>query len=360
MARVSLDGVSKHFGAVKAVDGLTLEVGDGELLVLLGPSGCGKSTILRTIAGLETPTSGTVRIGDRDVTSVPAGRRDVAMVFQNFALFPHMDVADNIGFGLVARHVRGPEVRRRVAEAAEVVGCADLLGRRPHELSGGERQRVALARALVREPAVFLLDEPLSNLDAQLRVAMRAELQRLHRRLGATMLHVTHDQYEGLSMADRLAVLRDGALQQIGTPDEVYRSPVNRFVASFVGSPPITLIPAEIAADGLVAGPFAFAIDDVLAHPNAPRLAGRRLEVGFRPENIRLAPPLAGVRAEVQIVETGGSDTFLHLAAGDRTLVFKPLAALRPRVGQELWIEASLDECYIFDADTGATLIHPS
>jgi len=249
MAGLSLAGVGKSYGSVLALRGLDLEVAEGELMVLVGPSGCGKTTTLRVVSGLEAATEGSVRIGDRDVTALPPAERNVSMVFQTYALFPHMTVARNVGFGLAARGLPSDERRRRVEEAAALVGCGALLDRRPFQLSGGERQRVALARALVREPDVFLLDEPLSNLDAQLRAHMRAELKRLQRRLATTALYVTHDQVEALTLGDRVAVLREGALQQVGTPDEVYRRPANRFVARFMGA--ADFLPVE-RRDGLL------------------------------------------------------------------------------------------------------------
>ncbi|HET9508035.1 MAG TPA: ABC transporter ATP-binding protein, partial [Gaiellaceae bacterium] len=236
MSGLALEGVTKRFGDVGALAGLDLDVRAGELLVVLGPSGCGKTTLLRLVAGLEEPTAGRILIGGRDVTAVRPGRRNVSMVFQSYALFPHLSVAENIGFGLLVRDVPKAEAARRVRAAAVSVGCEELLERRPHELSGGERQRVALARALVREPDVFLFDEPLSNLDADLRVQMRAELRLLHERVGGTTVHVTHDQVEALVLGDRVAVLRAGVLQQVGTPEEIWSRPANRFVARFVGT----------------------------------------------------------------------------------------------------------------------------
>ena len=246
MAAVAWTGVRKDYDGVAALRGIDLEAAAGELLAVLGPSGSGKSTLLRVTAGLEPVTAGGVSIGGRDVTRVSPGRRNVAMVFQTYALFPHLDVAENIGFGLEAREVPRRERRGRIIEAARVVGCSDLLDRRPAELSGGERQRVALARALVRDPDVFLLDEPLSNLDAQLRAQMRTELKELQRRVGATMVYVTHDQVEALTLGDRLAVLRAGSLHQVGTPDEVFERPADRFVAGFVGTPAMNFLPARL------------------------------------------------------------------------------------------------------------------
>ena len=317
---------------------MNLEIEEGELLVLLGPSGSGKTTVLRVVAGLEEPTSGTVWIGGRDVTRVPAAQRNVSMVFQGFALFPHLSVADNIGFGLRARRVERGVARAQVAAAAEIVGCANLLGRRPSELSGGERQRVALARALVREPELFLLDEPLSHLDAQLRVQMRSELRRLHERVGATTMYVTHDQMEGLMLGDRLAVLHGGALQQVGTPDEIYDRPANRFVATFVGTPPMNMLPV---VDGR-AGPFSV---------EAP--LGRTVDAGIRPEHIVLG---VGAPLPVQAVEAAGAETFIHLGWTGGTIVVRTGPGVRPRVGDAVPVSVNPAHVRLFDASTGVAL----
>jgi ABC-type sugar transport system ATPase subunit len=314
--------VEKAFDGVRALAGVDLEAVDGELLVVLGPSGCGKSTLLRAIAGLEAVDAGSILIGARDVTGVPPGRRNVSMVFQSYALFPHLTAAENIGFGLEVREVAKREVRERVAQAAKLVGCEDLLARRPAQLSGGERQRVALARALVREPDVFLLDEPLSNLDAELRVEMRAELKALHARVGATMVYVTHDQTEALTLGDRIAVMRAGTMEQVGTPDEVWRRPVNRFVARFVGSPPMNVI-----ADG----------------------HGR--ELGIRPEHVRLGE--SGQAAEVTLVEPIGSEAFVHLLAGGLRLIARVDADARPAVGDTVHVALPVEHRHHFDVVTG-------
>ena len=353
MAALTFAGVRKDYGEVRALRGLDLEVRDGEFIVLVGPSGCGKTTILRLAAGLEAATGGTISIGSRDVTKVPPAERKVSMVFQTYALFPHLTVSENIGFGLAARRVPREERRREVLRAAETVGCADLLARRPHQLSGGERQRVALARALVRHPDVFLLDEPLSNLDAQLRVEMRAELRRLHQRVGATMVYVTHDQVEALTMGDRVAVLREGLVQQVGPPDEIYRRPTNRFVAGFIGSPAMNFLPASFDADAgrLHAGPFAIVAPDL-----APRLAGRRLEVGIRPEHVVVRHDESGARAEVQIAESTGSETFLHLVAAGHRLIARVEPDLRPAPGTVLHVDARAGGVYVFDEESGAAL----
>jgi ABC-type sugar transport system ATPase subunit len=343
-------GVRKDYGEVRALDDLDLEARAGELLVLVGPSGSGKSTALRVAAGLEPVTSGRVTIGGRDVTEVPPGRRNVSMVFQSYALFPHLTAAENIGFGLRARGVRGREAAERVAEAARIVGCAELLERRPFELSGGERQRVALARALVRDPAVFLLDEPLSNLDAQLRVETRAELKRLHERLGRTTVYVTHDQVEALTMGDRVAVLHRGALQQLDTPDEVYRRPANRFVARFVGSPAMNLLAGTIEDDAVHAGPFSFPRSEL------PPLDGRPVEIGIRPEHLALGDETSPVQAVVRLVETAGNETFLHLGAAGLELVARTGPDVRPAVGSAIGVRTSPSVVHVFNADTGVAI----
>jgi ABC-type sugar transport system ATPase subunit len=347
LAGLELVDVHKRYGEVAALRGLDLTVEEGELLVLVGPSGCGKTTALRAAAGLEEVTEGTIRIGGRDVTQKPPAARNVAMVFQSYALFPHLSVAENIGFGLRARRVARTETRERVGRAAAVVGCETLLERKPHELSGGERQRVALARALVREPDVFLLDEPLSNLDAQLRVEMRAELRRLHDRLGATMVYVTHDQVEALTMGDRVAVLREGVLQQVAAPDDVYRRPANRFVATFVGSPAMNVLPARVEDGRLRAGPFSFELP-----ANAD---GRRLEVGIRPEHLAIVPE--GARAVVELVEPAGNETFVHLDADGVALVARLEPDRAPTVGSSARVAVSVPgRVHVFDAETGEAL----
>jgi multiple sugar transport system ATP-binding protein len=299
---------------------------------VLGPSGSGKSTLLRLVAGLEEPDAGTVGIRGRDVTRVPPGRRNVSMVFQSYALFPHMTVAENIGFGLVVRGAGKDEARERVGDAAAVVGCDAFLERRPAELSGGERQRVALARALVRDPDVFLLDEPLSNLDAELRARMRSELKALHRRVGATMLYVTHDQVEALMLGDRIAVLRDGELRQVGTPDEIWSAPADRFVARFVGVPGMNVVPA--------AGPLRL-----------DGLPERPLELGVRPEHVRLGAD--GVEATVELVEPVGSDALVHLRAGSAALLARVPAVLRPVEGERVRVAVRREDVHLFDAGTG-------
>ncbi len=328
MSRIALDRVRKRFGETTALDGVDLEARDGELLVVVGPSGCGKSTLLRCVAGLEAVDEGTIRIGDRDVTQVRPAARNVSMVFQSYALFPHLTVRENIAFGLVVREEPKQVVRERVAEASELVGVVDFLERRPYELSGGERQRVALARALVRRPDAFLLDEPLSNLDAGTRVQMRTELRRLHREIGSTMVHVTHDQVEALTLGDRIAVLDAGRVRQVGTPDEVYGRPRDRFVAGFLGSPAMNFLGHEAASrfyeipEGTV--------------------------LGVRPEHVRLGKD--GVPTRVDLVEVAGSDAYVHL---DRGLVARVPAHSRPAEGAAVGAGFDREATHLFDESTG-------
>ena len=349
MAGLVYAAVRKDYGETAALRGLDLEVTDGELLVLVGPSGSGKSTALRLAAGLEEVTAGTVHIGDRDVTWLAPARRNVAMVFQNYALFPHLTVAENIGFGLRARGMPRNATAGAVKDAALTVGCDALLARKPHELSGGERQRVALARALARRPDVFLLDEPLSNLDAQLRVDTRAELKRLHTTLGTTMVHVTHDQLEALTLGTRVAVIDEGVLQQVGPPAEIYARPSNRFVARFVGSPSMNLMPAALEDGVLRAGPFAF-------DPEAFQLGKGALELGVRPEHVEVERQGSGAPAVVDVVEAAGNETFVHMIASATRIVARvsPELALEP--GAPVFLAVAARNIYMFDGESGVTL----
>ena len=353
---VVLRGVGKRFGDVVALQPMDLEVRPGELMVLVGPSGCGKSTLLRLIAGLETPTSGEVWIGGRRVDEVEPGARDVAMVFQSYALYPHMTVARNLGFGLRVRGTPRPELERRVAETAAALGLGDLLERKPGQLSGGQRQRVALGRAMVRDPGVFLFDEPLSNLDAELRLRTRDEIAALHRRLGTTMIFVTHDQVEALSLGERVAVMDRGRLQQVGTPDEVYRRPHNLFVAGFVGSPPINRMPLSRDDGGrLAGGPFA------LAGPAGPD----RATLAVRPEDLAVAGPgeadgdasggstrTGDFRATVLRVEALGSEQRVHLdGPGDAAWVARASPALRVASGDRVSVSVDWERSHLFGPD---------
>jgi multiple sugar transport system ATP-binding protein len=311
MAGIVLDGVTKVFGDdVIAVNDVSLRIGDGEFMVLVGPSGCGKSTILRILAGLEDVTAGEVYIEDRQVTDLPPKDRDIAMVFQNYALYPHMTVRQNLGFGLKLRHEKKDEVARRVDEAAGILGLEPLMERKPAELSGGQRQRVAMGRAMVREPQAFLMDEPLSNLDAKLRVQMRASLAALHDRLKTTTVYVTHDQVEAMTLGDRVAVLRDGVLQQVDTPQNLYNNPANLFVAAFMGSPPMNLVEAQVAGDKMS---FAGFTVPVRPTPALQRFDGRSVILGIRPSDIEdtavwANDDLPSIDVRVDVTEELGSE----------------------------------------------------
>ncbi|MGK5671963.1 ABC transporter ATP-binding protein [Micromonospora sp. URMC 106] len=337
---LALAGVSAAYRGSTVLHEVDLTVARGELLVVLGPSGAGKSTVLRVVAGLEPVTAGRVRIAGRDVTADRPGRRNVSMVFQSYALFPHLTVAENIAFGLEVRDTPRAVARDRARAAAEAVGCAALLQRRPGQLSGGERQRVALARALVREPDVFLLDEPLSNLDLALRVEMRAELRALHDRLGATMVHVTHDQTEALVLADRIAVLRDGRIEQVGTPDEIWRTPASTFVARFVGSPAMNLLPAHGPVRPSGAAPV-------------PVGGAEELRIGFRPEAVTL-DAAEGADAAVDRVEVVGEDAYAYLTlAGGHPVVARVPAARRPERGAAVRVGVRWPDVHVFHAGSG-------
>ena len=319
---IELEAIRKEFaGGVVAVDDLSLEVVEGEFMVLVGPSGCGKSTTLRMVAGLEEVTRGRIRIGGRDVTDLPPRKRDIAMVFQNYALYAHMSVRDNIGFGLKMAGVPKAELAAKVAEAADVLGMTELLGRKPRQLSGGQRQRVAMGRAIVREPTAFLMDEPLSNLDAKLRVEMRGEITSLQRRIGTPTLYVTHDQTEAMTMGDRVAILRDGVLEQLGTPAELYERPVNVFVASFIGSPAMNLIAGRCASEGgrpvVRFGKSRLSVPDSVASRCAelPSFVGRRIYVGIRPEDFRASTRMGGddaIEVHVTRAESLGAELFVY------------------------------------------------
>jgi multiple sugar transport system ATP-binding protein len=306
---IALSGVTKRFGAVVAVNAVHLTVEEGEFMVLVGPSGCGKTTLLRMIAGLEDVTEGRIAIGGRDVTDVPPRDRDVAMVFQNYALYPHMTARENLGYGLRMRKIQKSEIRRRVEEVARMLGLEELLDRKPAQLSGGQRQRVAMGRAIAREPAAFLMDEPLSNLDAKLRVDMRAQLSRLHERLGVTTVYVTHDQIEAMTLGQRVAVMRDGRIQQAGEPRVLYREPANLFVAAFIGSPSMNLVEAAVDGDTVSFAGFTLPLD----RDRRPRRAGSgRVIVGIRPESFEDAAfaerGLPQIEVEVGVLEDLGAD----------------------------------------------------
>jgi multiple sugar transport system ATP-binding protein len=372
MAAIELTDVTKAFGSVKAVDDISLEIGDGEFLVLVGPSGCGKSTLLRMIAGLEETTAGRISIGDRDVTDLAPRARDIAMVFQSYALYPHMTVRQNLGYGLKARRTPKDEIARRVGEVAELLGLADLLDRRPSQLSGGQRQRVAMGRAIVRQPQAFLLDEPLSNLDAKLRVGMRASLAQLHQRLGVTTVYVTHDQTEAMTLGQRVAVMRDGHILQCDTPQVLYARPDNVFIAAFIGSPAMNLVEASYDGETLRFGQYSIPVR------NAPRRD--RLILGIRPEAFRAgasAQGLPSITARVEVVEELGSDTHLFFFVDappmtaevlesaseegfltvDQALFTARVDAGAPvAVGSVVELAVDVDRLHYFDADSGARL----
>jgi multiple sugar transport system ATP-binding protein len=358
MAGVTFDRVRKAYGGTVVVPDLSLTVADGEFLVLVGPSGCGKSTALRMIAGLEEVTAGRLLIGDRVVNHLAPGDRNVAMVFQSYALYPHMSAYDNLAFGL--RNVRTPaaEVDRRVREAARMLDLEGLLARKPRQLSGGQRQRVALGRALVRDPAVFLMDEPLSNLDAKLRVATRAEILKLHQRVGTTFVYVTHDQVEAMTMGDRIAVMDAGEVQQVGTPEELYTRPVNLFVAGFIGSPSMNLLTVDPdTVEGkrvLRAGALVIEADE-----ESLRLVGEHgtLVAGFRPENLETSlagrPAGATMTATVEVVEYLGDEQLVHCAVGDTAFVAKlGVDVLRPAPGELLTLSVPRERFMLFDPES--------
>ncbi len=368
MSSVVLKNVVKQFGSVAAVDNLSIEIQDKEFAVLVGSSGCGKTTALRMIAGLETVSSGQIYIGDTLVNDLAPKDRDIAMVFQNYALYPHMNVRDNMGFGLKIRQLTKEEIDTRVEEAADILGIRDLLDRKPKELSGGQRQRVAVGRAIVRKPKVFLFDEPLSNLDAKLRVAMRAEISKLHRRLEATIIYVTHDQVEAMTMADRIFIMNKGVLQQTGVPLEVYAHPVNRFVAGFIGSPGMNFIDVTLIVENGVM--FIDAGDFRLKVPQAFRAdleayVGRPVVLGVRPEDIAAHDPATSpggdgnvLKACADVVETLGSELFVYLTSGTHSLVARMAVPERLlQVGQALEVILKLSKIHIFDKETSRTIV---
>jgi multiple sugar transport system ATP-binding protein len=344
-----------------AVDNINFHVDDKEFLVLVGPSGCGKTTALRLLAGLEEISSGEIKIGDRVVNDVAPKDRDIAMVFQSYALYPHLSVYDNMAFGLKLRKVNKDEIKRRVMEAADVLGITDLLQRKPRQLSGGQRQRVAVGRAIVREPKVFLFDEPLSNLDAKLRVQMRAEISKLHQRLQTTFIYVTHDQTEAMTMATRIAVINKGKLQQIDTPQNLYDHPGNLFVAGFIGSPAMNFFPGKLRKDGdkivVDTGDFVVPIPAAKAAPYKTH-TDKDIIFGIRPENIHDAdfvPPnidAEKVAVKVDVTELMGNEIFLYLISGKNTFVARVDPRSKLRVGQQAQVMFDMDNFHIFDAST--------
>jgi len=363
MAQVVMRSLNKKYDEVHAVKDVNLEIGDKEFVVLVGPSGCGKTTTLRMVAGLESITSGRILIDEQVVNDLAPMDRDIAMVFQNYALYPHMSVYDNMAFGLKMRKFDKPEIDKRVKEAAEILGIQDYLRRKPRQLSGGQRQRVALGRAIVRHPRVFLFDEPLSNLDAKLRVQMRVELKKLHERLGTTAIYVTHDQVEAMTLGDRVVVMRDGWVQQVGDPMELYNTPANRFVAGFIGSPAMNF--ATVRLEGENGSLWAVGEGIRLKVPAAlmPRLAahaGKSVTFGIRPEDLHVAnggdPAELTVDATVEVVERLGSEILLDVAVGSATMVASVEPTVRARVHDRLPLAVDPERLHFFDLDSESAI----
>jgi sn-glycerol 3-phosphate transport system ATP-binding protein len=352
MAKVHITDVRKSYGDVEVIHGISIDVADGEFIVIVGPSGCGKSTLLRMVAGLEAITAGEIVIGDRVVNRLEPKDRDIAMVFQNYALYPHMSVFDNMAYGLRIRGLSKSDIDQRVRRAADILELGPLLERKPRQLSGGQRQRVAMGRAIVREPAAFLFDEPLSNLDAKLRVQMRFEIQKLHRRLGTTSLYVTHDQVEAMTLAHRMIVMNAGRAEQVGTPMEVYENPATVFVAGFIGSPAMNFMSGVSEGDGRVA------LDGSGTVPVGMSLqAGRKLTIGVRPEHLSpSAPSAASIVGSVEMIEALGADTLVHVAVAGRPVIARLPHGAPAVVGEPMPLATRPDRIYVFDSETGARL----
>ena len=351
MSHIDINSVVKSYGDVDVIHGIDVHIEKGEFAVLVGPSGCGKSTLLRMIAGLEDITDGEISVGGRVVNNLAPKDRDIAMVFQNYALYPHMTVAQNMGYSLRIKGVPKAQIAETVGQAAAILGLEDLLDRRPTQLSGGQRQRVAMGRAIVRDPAVFLFDEPLSNLDAKLRVKMRAEIKTLHRRLQNTTIYVTHDQIEAMTMADKIVVLEGGRIAQVGSPLELYDTPANRFVATFIGSPAMNILSGTVQPDGIIQ------LSDGQNLPMKTGLEpGRRIDVGIRPESLSLGTDEGGIKAEVTVVEPTGAETLVSCTCAESPL----LAGIRERVtlapGDQVALEFAPDQYHLFDHTSGNAL----
>jgi len=366
MASVSLKGIIKNYQNYKAVRGIDLDVADGEFLVLVGPSGCGKSTLLRMIAGLEDITDGELRIGDKRMNDAAPRDRDIAMVFQSYALYPHMNVAENMGFGLKLRRRPEAEIKAQVENAAKILGLSALLERKPKALSGGQRQRVAMGRAIVRKPEVFLFDEPLSNLDAKLRVQMRTEIKKLHQNLGTTTIYVTHDQVEAMTLADRVVVMNQGVIDQVGPPQALYRNPATRFVAGFIGSPAMNFIPCELQEQG---GDLFVALPDgtMLRIPEERRsryapYIGDKLELGMRPEHLteqREQPGrghFAPMQVRVDVAEPMGVETLIHFLCGDVLCCARVDPDLDPQAGQTIPLMVNMSNMHLIDVQSNRVL----
>jgi len=351
MAGVAIRNVEKRFGSTQVIHGVNIEIDDGEFAVLVGPSGCGKTTLLRMIAGLEEISSGEILIGDRVVNNVQPKERDIAMVFQNYALYPHMTVRDNMAFSPMLAGTEKAKINARVAQAAEILGLKDLLDRYPRQLSGGQRQRVAMGRAIVRNPQVFLFDEPLSNLDAKLRVAMRTEIKELHQRLKTTSVYVTHDQIEAMTMADKIVVMKDGVVEQTGSPLDLYDTPANVFVAGFIGSPAMNFLSGEVRRSG---GSGEVDLGQGLSLPlpsAAPARDGQKVLFGMRPEHLGLGQ--SGLPAEVIVVEPTGADTQLYCEVGGTDVVVVLRDRTSCRAGDRIHLVPDLEKAHLFDAASG-------
>ncbi len=358
MASVKFDKVAKRFGKVSVIEDLNLDIKDHEFMVLVGPSGCGKSTALRMIAGLEEISDGNIFIGEKVVNELPPKDRDIAMVFQSYALYPHMSVRENLEFGLKIRKMPKDQIDKLVNEAAKILDISHLLDRKPKQLSGGQRQRVALGRAIVRKPSVFLFDEPLSNLDAKLRVQMRAEISKLQHKLTTTTVYVTHDQVEAMTMGNRIAVMKDGKIQQVGTPLDLYDKPVNLFVAQFIGTPPMNMVQATLTEGGntISASKFTLPVAQSLRSATVGK-EGRKIVFGLRPENILQEGKVsrgetARITAEVEVVEPLGHEVIVHSRAGDDLLVAKLDPHSIPEIGAKINLIVELDSLHLFDAET--------
>jgi len=352
MAKVQLRDVRKSYADLEVIHGVDIEIADGEFIVIVGPSGCGKSTLLRMVAGLETITSGEIVIGDRVVNQLEPKDRDIAMVFQNYALYPHMSVFDNMAYGLRIRGLAKNDIDARVKRAAEILELGMLLERKPRQLSGGQRQRVAMGRAIVREPAAFLFDEPLSNLDAKLRVQMRFEIQKLHRRLNTTSLYVTHDQVEAMTLAHRMVVMNAGRAEQIGTPMEVYENPASVFVAGFIGSPAMNFLVGTAEAGGRVGLNGG---GTIAAAGNVTQ--GRKVTVGIRPEHLTpCAPSAASLVGSVEVIEALGADTLLHVAVAGGSIIARLPHGAPATIGEPIALAAAPGRVYLFDTESGTRL----
>ena len=351
MANLALRKLTKSYGTTEVLHGISLDVADGEFVVFVGPSGCGKSTTLRMIAGLEETTSGIIEIGGREVNNLEPKERDIAMVFQNYAIYPHMSVKKNIAFGLRSSKMAKPDKEKRIQEVANILDMVDLLDRKPNQLSGGQRQRVAIGRAMVRDPAVFLFDEPLSNLDAQLRTQMRLEIKKLHQRVGNTIIFVTHDQVEAMTMADRIVIMKDGHIQQVGTPAEVFHKPANTFVARFIGAPSMNLLAGQIHA-----GALTLATGQQVAVPTVKSTDVDSVLLGVRPDDLHLDSTNPIVSGTVTLREPLGSETLIYVDTPSGEITAKADGRTPPQVGEPVELGAAPENLHVFDAETGEAL----